>query len=92
MIKSGEDGSVLAIFKYFKEAFTMAKDVRTTAEEIVDVFDDFLAEKEIKIQCADLDEEAERYAGGENVAALYGTEYWSIVDRVENILSAAAVE
>ena len=54
---------------------------------IVGLFDDFLADKGIIIMCEDPDEEHDHYANGENYASLYGMEYWSLVDKVENILS-----
>lgn len=55
---------------------------------IVDLFDEFLADKGIAILCEDPDEEDERRTNGENYASLYGMEYWGLVDKVEDILSA----
>ena len=60
---------------------------RTLAADIVDVFDSFLASKNIEIPCADPEEEAERH-DDDNCACLYGMEYWSLVDRVEFMLNA----
>ena len=57
------------------------------ATDIVDVFDDFLASKNIEIPCDDPEEEAERH-DDDNCACLYGTEYWSLVDQVEFMLNA----
>ena len=55
------------------------------ATDIVDVFDDFLASKNIEIPCADPEEEAERH--DDNCACLYGMEYWDLVDQVEFMLN-----
>lgn len=57
------------------------------ATDIVDLFDDLLAEKGIEVPCSDPDEEAERHDDG-NCACLYGMEYWDLVDRVEHILTS----
>ena len=57
------------------------------ATDIVDVFDSFLASKNIEIPCTDPEEEAERH-DDDNCACLYGTEYWSLVDQVEFMLNA----
>lgn len=51
----------------------------------VDLFDEFLAEKDIEVPCSDPDEEADRHAD-DNCACLYGMEYWNLVDKVEVIL------
>lgn len=48
---------------------------RNLATDIVDLFDDLLAEKGIEVPCSDPDEEAERH-NDENYACLYGIEYW----------------
>lgn len=56
------------------------------ATDIVDVFDDFLASKNIEIPCDDLEEEAERH-DDDNCACLYGMEYWNLVDQVEFMLN-----
>ena len=55
------------------------------AADIVDLFDEFLAKKNIEVPCSDPDEEAERHNDG-NCACLYGMEYWGLVDLVEQIL------
>ena len=60
---------------------------RALAADIVDVFDSFLASKNIDIPCADPEEEAERH-DDDNCACLYGMEYWDLVDRVEIMLNA----
>ena len=56
------------------------------ATDIVDVFDDFLASKNIEIPCADPEEEAERH-DDDNCAYLYGTEYWDLVALIEFMLN-----
>ena len=61
------------------------------ATDIVDLFDELLAEKNIEIPCSDPDEEAERHKD-DNCACLYGMEYWNLVDRVENILTTRVKE
>ena len=55
------------------------------ATDIVDVFDSFLASKNIEIPCADPEEEAERHDDG-NCAYLYGMEYWNLVAQIEFML------
>lgn len=61
------------------------------ATDIVDLFDDLLAEKNIEIPCSDPDEEAERHENG-NCDCLYGMEYWGLVDQVESILTSRVKE
>ena len=56
------------------------------ATDIVDVFDNFLASKNIEIPCADPEEEVERY-DDDNCACLYGTEYWDLVALIEFMLN-----
>ena len=56
------------------------------AIDIVDVFDNFLASKNIEIPCDDPEEEAERH-DDDNCAYLYGMEYWNLVDQVEFMLN-----
>ena len=60
---------------------------RALASDIVDVFDSFLASKNIEIPCADPEEEAERH-NDDNCACIYGMEYWNLVDQVEFMLNA----
>ena len=55
------------------------------AEDIVDLFYELLAEKDIEVPCSDPDEEAERHDNG-NYTCLYGMEYWNLVDKVEQLL------
>ena len=55
------------------------------AADIVDLFDEFLAEKDIEVPCSDPDEEDERHAN-DNCACLYEMEYWNLVDQVEQLL------
>lgn len=58
---------------------------RELAARIVDLFDDLLYQKGIEIPCEDSDEQAERYEG-DNEARLYGMEYWTLVDKIEEML------
>lgn len=60
------------------------------ATDIVDLFDDLLADKGIEIPCSDPEEESERHDYG-NCACLYGMEYWHLVDRVEEMLETRRV-
>ena len=59
-----------------------AKDL---AFSVVDIFEDLLDEKEIEIPCADAHEEEDRH-DHENTAKIYGTEYWYLIDRIEELL------
>lgn len=56
------------------------------AGAIVGLFDDFLINKGISFICKDTDEEAERHEDPQNVTALYGSEYWNLVDEVTYLL------
>jgi len=56
------------------------------ASEIVELFEDLLDEKGIEIPCEDKTEQSERYEDG-NTAKLYGMEYWSLVDKIECMLT-----
>lgn len=56
------------------------------ATDIVDVFDSFLASKNIEIPCADPEEEAERH-DDDNCACLYGMEYLDLVAQIEFMLN-----
>lgn len=58
---------------------------RELAARIVDLFDDLLDQKGIEVPCEDPDEQAERHEGG-NEACLYGMEYWTLVDKIEELL------
>lgn len=48
---------------------------------IMEIFDDFLNQHNIRIPCKDKYEEKEREP--DNIAALYGTEYNTLFDRIE---------
>lgn len=58
---------------------------RELAARIVDLFDDLLDQKGIEVPCEDPDEQAERHEGS-NEACLYGMEYWTLVDKIEEML------
>lgn len=55
---------------------------RELACSIAELFEDLLDEKKMVIPCSDPVEEKERHDGG-NTAALYGMEFWSLVDSIE---------
>lgn len=59
-----------------------AKDL---AFSVVDIFEDLLDEKDMEIPCADAHEEEDRH-DHENTAKIYGTEYWYLVERIEELL------
>lgn len=58
---------------------------RELAARIVVLFDDLLDQKGVEVPCEDPDEQAERHEGG-NGACLYGMEYWTLVDKIEEML------
>lgn len=58
---------------------------RELAARIVDLFDDLLDQKGIEVPCEDADEQIERHEG-DNEACLYGMEYWTLVDKIEEML------
>lgn len=55
------------------------------ATEIVELFEELLDKKGIEIPCEDETEQKERYEGN-NVAKLYGMEYFNLVSDVQNLL------
>lgn len=57
------------------------------AKDIVETFEELLTDKDIEIPCSDEQEEVDRHTD-ENVAKLYGGEYWNLVSEIENILGA----
>lgn len=58
---------------------------RELACNIVDLFDNLLNEKGMEIPCSDESEESKRHVDG-NVAKLYGSEYWDLVNQIQSIL------
>ena len=64
---------------------------RDLAFYVVDIFEDLLDEKGIDIPCADTHEEEDRH-DHENTAKIYGSEYWYLVDRIEELLKKARKE
>lgn len=58
---------------------------RDLAARIVNLFDDLLYQKGIEVPCEYSDEQAERHEGC-NGACLYGMEYWTLVDKIEELL------
>lgn len=55
------------------------------AENIIDIFENLLDEKNIEIPCNDPVEEEGRHDGG-NDAKIYGTEYFDLVAQVRELL------
>lgn len=55
------------------------------ATEIVDVFESFLDERGIEIPCSNDKEKIERYFDN-NTAKIYGTEYYTLVDKIQELL------
>ena len=55
------------------------------ATEIVELFEELLDKKGIEIPCEDVTEQKERYDGN-NVAKLYGMEYFDLVSNVQSLL------
>lgn len=53
---------------------------------ILDCFEELLDKLEITIPCSDADEEEERKMDDNN-ARLYGMEYWSLYEQVEDLLT-----
>ena len=60
--------------------------VRERACGIVEQFDNLLHRKGIRVPCADEDEESQRNEDPDNEAALYGEEYWNLVNYIETVL------
>ena len=55
------------------------------SEDIVDIFENLLDEKNIEIPCNDPVEEEGRHDGGNDVK-IYGTEYFDLVAQVRELL------
>lgn len=56
---------------------------RDTAALILEKFEDLLTAKDMRVPCADPDEQAELNGDPDNDARLYGTEYSDLLDEVE---------
>lgn len=56
--------------------------IHLIAADIVDVFDDYLADIDLPIVCGNASEEEDRHSD-ENSAMLYGSEYWNLVEDIE---------
>lgn len=61
-------------------------DNNNIADQIVELFEKLLEDKDISIPCNDKQEETERQESN-NTARLYGMEYWKLVDNIEAILN-----
>lgn len=59
---------------------------KEVASGILDCFEELLDRLEITIPCSDADEEEERKMD-DNSARLYGMEYWSLYEQVEDLLT-----
>ena len=59
---------------------------REVVSGILDCFEEFLDKLEITIPCADADEE-EAWKMDDNSARLYGMEYWSLYEQIEDLLT-----
>lgn len=65
----------------------MTEDTRKeVVSGILDCFEELLDKLEITIPCADTEEEEERKMD-DNSARLYGMEYWSLYEQVEDLLT-----
>lgn len=60
---------------------------RKVVSGILDCFEELLDKLEITIPCADADEEEERKMN-DNSARLYGMEYWSLYEQIEDLLTS----
>lgn len=68
----------------FKDFANMdAPTIHEVSYNVVEVFEDYLESLDVVIPCADADEESERLED-DNAAALYGEEYWRLIDEAEN--------
>ena len=66
----------------------MTEDTRKeVVSGILDCFEELLDKLEITIPCADAEEEEERKMD-DNSARIYGMEYWSLYEQVEDLLTA----
>ena len=66
----------------------MTEDTRKeVVSGILDCFEELLDKLEITIHCADADEEKERKMN-DNSARLYGMEYWSLYEQIEDLLTS----
>ena len=60
-------------------------EISIKACDIVELFEDLLQEKDINIPCSDEEEEKERLEN-EYYTKLYGSEYWGLIDKIEDII------
>lgn len=66
----------------------MTEDIRKeVVSGILDCFEELLDKLEITIPCADADEKEERKMN-DNSARLYGMEYWSLYEQIEDLLTS----
>ena len=60
---------------------------REVVSGILDCFEELLDKLEITIPCADADEEEEERKIVDNSARLYGMEYWSLYEQIEDLVT-----
>ena len=60
---------------------------REVVSGILDCFEELLDKLEITIPCADADEEEEERKINDNSARLYGMEYWSLYEHIEDLVT-----
>ena len=60
---------------------------REVVSGILGYFEELLDKLKITIPCADADEEEERKMN-DNSARLYGMEYWSLYEQIEDLLTS----
>ena len=61
---------------------------RQLAAETADILEEYLFDKGIVIPCASESEEEDRKESDDSCCALYGSEYWNLVDFLDNALTA----
>lgn len=57
-----------------------------TTNQIMELFEDLLEEKNISIPCDDEEEEKMRYED-ESTARIYGMEYYNLSEKIDELLS-----
>lgn len=60
----------------------MDRTIHECAVDLVEIFEDLLDDKDMSIPCENWSEEAERRSTP-NTAAVYGSEYGDLIDKIE---------
>ena len=69
-------------------SIAMTEDTRKeVVSGILDCFEELLDKLEITIPCIDTEEEEERKMDGSS-ARIYGMEYWSLYEQIEDLLTS----